>query len=352
MSKRVLVAMSGGVDSSAAAAILIEQGYEVEGAIMRLDPHSDGSAVKDAQKVADELGIRLHVFDFTDKFDAAVIEPFVQMYLVGQTPNPCVSCNKKIKFGAFLDKAIEMGFDFIATGHYARISSNGDRYSLHRVKSSKDQTYVLYNMTQHVLAHTLFPLAEISDKAIVRSKAEALGISVADKADSQEICFIHDDDYARFIHERTGVASTEGDFVDICGNTLGRHKGIMHYTVGQRKGLGISFGEPRFVVDIQPQSNRVVLGTNADTFSSALIATDANFISGVTPDAPMRVEAKIRYSAPAVPATLTVNNEQVLVEFDSPERAITPGQSVVFYTGDEVIGGAIIVKKCKLEETL
>lgn len=342
--KRVLVAMSGGVDSSAAAALLLEQVYEVEGATMLLSPNGEGTAVSDAQAVADRLGIPFHVLDFRERFANQVIEPFCDLYLDGKTPNPCVICNRRIKFGAFLDRALDMGFDLIATGHYAQIRRGEDgRFSLHRAQSEKDQTYVLFHMTQHILAHTVFPLAEIKDKDTVRRLAAESGLSVSDKPDSQEICFVPDKNYARFITERRGVSPQEGDFVDPDGNFLGRHKGLLHYTVGQRKGLGISFGEPRFVIGMDGKSNRVILGENRDCFAPALVAEDMNYLSGQTPSQPLRLTAKVRYSAKDVPVTLYPDGFRARIVFDVPERAVTPGQAVVLYRGDEVIGGGTIV---------
>ena len=343
MNKKVLVAMSGGVDSSAAAAVLVEQGFQVEGAIMLLSPCDDGSAVNDAKYVADKLGIKLHVFDFRDKFENDVISGFAETYCKGMTPNPCVICNKKIKFGAFLDKALEMGFDYIATGHYAKIKHSENGYSLHRTGSAKDQTYVLYNFNQRILKHVIFPLAEIEDKTYVRSLAEKICPHIAAKPDSQEICFIPDDDYAGFIKSQ-GVEMPQGNFVDLDGNVLGTHKGIFNYTIGQRKGLGISLGKPMFVVKIDTERNEVVLGDNSDTFSIALEASELNFISGATPQGEIKLTAKARYSAKDVPVTLTVTDGIAKVEFDSPERAITPGQAIVFYDNDEVIGGGTIIR--------
>ncbi len=343
--ERVLVAMSGGVDSSAAAAVLLEQGYAVEGAMMLLSPETSRDSVRDAVEVADKLGIKFHVFDFRDKFSNDVIEPFCDMYLEGKTPNPCILCNRQMKFGAFLDRALEMGFDYIATGHYADIRCRDGIYSLHRSASVKDQTYVLYGMTQRILAHTLFPLYGIADKDEVRRRAAKLGLAVHSKPDSQEICFVPDKDYARFITERRGISPAEGDFVDLEGKVLGRHKGILNYTVGQRKGLGLSFGEPRFVTELDAANNRVVLGLNSDCFAPALEAESMSYISGTALTEPIRLTAKVRYSAKDVPVTLYPNGERAIIAFDLPERAITAGQAVVLYNGDEVIGGGCIVKK-------
>ena len=348
--KRVLVAMSGGVDSSAAAAVLLERGFEVEGAMMLLSPEMNETSVADAKGVADRLGINFHLFDLRDRFAESVIEPFCDIYLQGRTPNPCVICNKHIKFGAFLDRALEMGFDAIATGHYADIRCENGVYRLCRTQSDKDQTYVLYNMTQHILTHTIFPLADISDKGVVRKIAADLGLEVSDKPDSQEICFVPDKDHARFITERRGSLSAEGDFVDLNGKPLGRHKGLINYTIGQRKGLGVSFGEPMFVTRLDAENNRVVLGRNEDCFSPALIAEQMNYISGTAPSEPLRLTAKVRYSAKDVPVILYPDGDRARIVFDRPERAITAGQAVVLYRGDEVIGGGSIVRACDKQE--
>ena len=351
---KVLVAMSGGVDSSAAAALLIEQGYNVSGATMQIwsdDEIASGigsnEAVCDAKKVAEQLGIEHFTFDFSAEFKENVITPFIDDYLSGRTPNPCIFCNKSMKFGLFLKRALEMGFDYIATGHYANIFEDSDGFHLCRSAfDSKDQTYVLYNMNQHILSHLLLPVGNM-EKAEIRRYAEKAGIEVANKPDSQEICFIPDDDYARYIEENSNYKDKIGDFIDHeNGAVLGRHKGIIHYTIGQRKGLGIALGEPRFVTEIDAKNNRVILGSNENTFSSALIAERVNFINGKPLSAPTRYTAKTRYSARAAECTVyPAENGLVRVVFDSPVRAITPGQSVVFYNDNEVIGGGIILSR-------
>ena len=351
--KKVLVAMSGGVDSSAAAALLLEQGYEVAGATMQIWSADEinknpqlNEAVNDAKAVANTLGIEHHVFDLSEQFGQNVIAPFINDYLNGRTPNPCVFCNKTMKFGLFLDKALEMGFDCIATGHYARIEKDEKGYHLiHSAFDSKDQTYVLYNMTQHVLEHLLLPVGGM-DKSEIRKYAEKAGIEVANKPDSQEICFVPDDDYAKYILEHSNYTDKKGSFVDINGEVIGEHMGIIHYTVGQRKGLGVAFGEPRYVVEVDAENNRVMLGKNEDTFSTSLIAEKVNFISGNIPSTAITVEAKIRYGAKSTKATvIPEENGLFRVEFNTPVRAVTAGQSVVFYNGDEVIGGGIIARR-------
>lgn len=351
MSKRsVLVGMSGGVDSSVAAAVLLEQGYEVIGATLKLKPEDNkstdnSSAVEDAEKVARQLGIKHYVFDFTDIFKKEVVDYFTNEYLSGRTPNPCIVCNRHLKFGAMLDKASEMGIDHVATGHYARIAYDNitGRYLLKKsATSAKDQTYVLYRLTQEQLSRAMFPLEEYT-KDQVRDIAGKLHLSVATKPDSMEICFIEDNNYVRYVHNNTKTNIKPGYFVDTKGNRLGMHKGIINYTVGQRKGLGISFGKPAYVVEIRYEDNTVVLGDERDVFSNSLTASDTNYISIPALTGEMRVKAKIRYSAKEADAVIKpLSDNRVRVDFDEPQRAITPGQSVVFYDGDTVVGGGVI----------
>jgi len=357
LKKNVMLGMSGGVDSSVAAAVLLEQGYNVIGVTMQIWPDmkeekklAEGgccslSAVYDAGKVADKLGIRYYVLNFKDVFREKVIDYFKNEYLEGRTPNPCIACNRFVKFETLLRKAVSMGMDYIATGHYARIAydDNYGRYLLKKSASdTKDQTYVLYIMTQEQLSRTLFPIGDLT-KDKVREIARELGLQVASKPDSQEICFVDDNDYARFINENANVKIKPGYFVDRAGNILGMHKGIIHYTVGQRRGLGISFGKRTYVVAINPEDNTVVLGDESDVFSSKLTASDLNFISIPELKDEMRVTAKIRYSAKEAAALIRpLDDGRVSVTFDEPQRAVTPGQSVVFYDGDTVVGGGII----------
>lgn len=359
MNKKVLIGMSGGVDSSVAAALLKEQGYEVIGVTMRVweeeDPCAvtDGkgccslSAVEDARRVAAMLQIPYYVMNFKDIFKERVVDYFKREYLLGRTPNPCIACNRYIKFDALLNKALSMGIDYVATGHYGRIEYDPvlDRYILKKAADThKDQTYVLYNLTQGQLKRALLPLGDYT-KDEVRQMAEELGLKVASKPDSQEICFIPDNDYSRFIENNVEDKIEPGYFVDVHGNVLGEHKGIINYTIGQRKGLGVSLGKPAYVVHIDPYTNTVVLGGNDDVFSRGLIASDLNFITIDKLESSMDVKAKIRYSAKEAPATITpIDMERVEVVFEEPVRAITPGQSVVFYDGDMVVGGGIIDK--------
>ncbi len=343
MSERIMVAMSGGVDSSVAAWLLIERGLDVIGGTLKL--YGEDAASADAGAVADRLGIVHHTFDLGADFCRSVIEPFIAVYESGGTPNPCVFCNRHIKFGGLLDRAREMGCSHIATGHYARIEQNPDngRWLLKRADfSAKDQTYVLYSLTQDQLAHTLFPLGEL-DKAEVRAIAAAQGFINADKPDSQDICFVPDGDYARFIREYTGREPIPGDFIDAAGRVVGRHKGIIHYTLGQRKGLGLSMGRPIFVSRIDPAANTVTVDDEPSLYSRELIASGCNWIAFDEPTAPIRVTAKARYRHREAPATVEVIGAgRIRVVFDEPQRALTRGQAVVLYNGELVVGGGII----------
>lgn len=357
--KKVMIGMSGGVDSSVAAAVLLEQGYDVIGVTMQIWPDmneerkkAEGgccslSAVDDARMVANKLGIPYYVMNFKDVFEKRVINYFKDEYLKGRTPNPCIACNRYVKFDELLQKAVAMGIDYIATGHYAIIEydSKIERFLLKKsVTDKKDQTYALYNLTQDQLSRTLMPIGNYT-KDRVREIAEELGLIVASKPDSQEICFVEDNDYGRFICENTDYKIKPGYFVDIHGNVLGRHKGIVHYTIGQRKGLGIALGKPMFVVEIDVENNRVILGDETEVFSNSLIASDLNFISIDKPVDTLRVKAKVRYSAREADANvIPLEDGKVRVDFDNPQRAITPGQSVVFYDGDVVVGGGVIEK--------
>ncbi len=355
MNQTVMLGMSGGVDSSAAALILKKEGWDVTGVTLRLkkdefsvQPREGGCCtlddVEDARRVAYKLGIPHHVFNFTDLFSKTVIDYFVTEYLHGRTPNPCIACNRYIKFDAMLHRAQTLGISHIATGHYARVEydEGRGRWLLKRSQSSKDQSYVLYHLTQEQLSRTLFPLGD-RPKEETRALAEEAGLCVAKKSDSQEICFVDDNDYAGFIQRYTGTVVPEGNFVDLEGNPIGRHKGIIHYTIGQRKGLGISFGQHMYVCGINAENNTITLGPDGSQMASALLAEDLNFISIPLLEKPMEVFAKPRYQAKPAKALITpCNSGQVRVEFESPQRSLTPGQAVVFYEGDIVVGGGTI----------
>ncbi len=353
MKKKVVLGMSGGVDSSVAAYILQQEGYEVIGLTMAVVP-DDGmyddycpmAVVEDAKKVADSLGIVHHVVDFRGVFERKVIDYFIDEYMEGRTPNPCVACNKNIKFGEFLKKAESLGADYIATGHYASIEKDQDtgRYLMRKSHDDKkDQTYFLYGMTQYQLAHTLMPLGKYN-KDRVREIAKEIGLEIHNKPDSEEICFIPDNDHGKFIESRVGDRVKAGNFVDLDGNILGQHKGIVYYTVGQRKGLGIALGKRVFVQKIDPVKDEIVLADEKDLFKSKLYADELNIIAyDKLPDS-INVSAKVRYSLRTSRANVRLEGDGVVVEFEEPQRAITKGQSIVFYDGDLVIGGGIIKK--------
>ena len=355
MREKVVLGMSGGVDSSVAAYILKEEGYDVIGVTMQVWPsdkeyeEKEGeccslSAVNDARKVADKLDIPYYVMNFKDVFEKKVIQYFIDEYSIGRTPNPCIACNKYIKFGELLKKANMLGAEYVATGHYAKIIKDEDtgRFLLKRAKDDKkDQTYVLYNLTQYQLSHTLMPLSGYT-KDKVREIAGEIGLDVAHKKDSEEICFIPDNDYGAFLKKRIPDKIKEGYFVDMNGKVIGKHKGIANYTMGQRKGLNLALGKPVFVIDIVPEKNIVVIGDEKEIFRSELYAKNINFIPFDNLKGDMRVTAKIRYAAKESPATICPYKDGVMVKFDSPQRAITKGQSVVFYDRDIVVGGGII----------
>ncbi len=332
--------MSGGTDSAAAACLLKEQGYYVEGGIMLLNEDTDTSA---ARKVCDELEIRLNVFDMKNEFSSLVIEPFCEEYKRNRTPNPCISCNRNLKFGKLLDLALSLGFDKLATGHYAEIVCENGIYGLKKATNAKkDQSYVLYNMTQHELSHTLFPLADFASKDEVRQYLAQKGISASQSKDSQDICFIPDGDYAEFITKNTGFVPCEGNFIDINGKILGRHNGLLHYTVGQRRFLNISLGKRTYVIDKNLADNTITLGEKELLYKPSLICGKLSF-TAAAPAFPATLQVVTRYKKTAADAVLSlIGKDRVKCEFTSPQCFIAPGQSAVFYDGDYVIGGGII----------
>ena len=352
MAKRAVIGMSGGVDSSVAAYLLKKEGYEVIGVTMQTwtDREADGSElamIQDARAVAERLGIEYHVVDFRKEFKEHVMNYFVEEYLKGRTPNPCVVCNRFVKWEALLYYAEKVGADYIATGHYARIDRlpNG-RYAIcNSVTAAKDQTYALYNLKQEQLAHTIMPVGGYT-KDEIRAIAAEIGLNVAQRKDSMEICFIPDDDYAAFIEKQAGEkVPPAGNFVSVTGEVLGQHKGITHYTIGQRKGLGIALGAPAFVTAIRPETNEVVLGTNEDVFTTKLYASQLNAMAIPEFTDGMELKAKIRYSHAGSMCKITRTGEdEICCEFAEPVRAVTPGQAVVFYDGEYVAGGGIIIR--------
>lgn len=345
MSKeKVMIGMSGGVDSSVSAHLLLKEGYEVAGVTLLLCKGAEETNSADAKAVCDRLDIEHFTFDLQKEFSDFVISDFTSQYINGKTPNPCLVCNKYIKFGEMIKIAEANGYDKIATGHYARIKEENGRYLLLRAKDlSKDQSYVLYMLTQNQLSKSVFPLGEY-EKSEIREMAQNNGFINANRPDSQDICFVPDGDYASFIEQNTGFMSQEGDYVDINGSVLGKHKGVIHYTLGQRKGLGIALGKPQFVIDKTSETNCVVLGDEEHLFSKEVLVKEVNFIPFDKLEKEMRVTAKLRYRHNAQPATIyPLENDGVKIVFDQPQRAASPGQAAVFYDGDVVVGGGIIV---------
>ncbi len=352
--KKVLVAMSGGVDSSVAAFLLKKQGYECIGCTMKLYGNEDIgtsgghtccslSDVEDARSVAYRLGIPYYVFNYSEEFREKVIGRFVCEYRAGRTPNPCIDCNRFMKFDLLYRRAKILGCDFVATGHYARITAENGVYCLKKgADETKDQSYVLYPLGREALAHTLFPLGSLR-KSEVRKIAGENGFLNAEKPDSQDICFVPDGDYAKAVERFGGQPLPAGDFVDRNGTVLGRHKGIVRYTVGQRKGLGISAAEPLYVCQIRPASNEIVLGKKQDLFSSGMTVKDVTWLLSDIPTEPQRCSVKIRYHGQEYACTVRpLADRTVSVLFDEPAKAVTPGQSAVFYREDTVLGGGII----------
>ena len=357
--------MSGGVDSSVAAYLLKEQGYDVIGVTMQIWQDEDIcsmeekggccglSAVEDARRVSATLNIPFYVMNFKKEFKDNVIDYFVSEYLNARTPNPCIACNRFVKWESLLARSLEIGASYIATGHYAKVDKlDNGRYTIRKsVTRDKDQTYALYNLTQYQLKHTLMPVGAYS-KDEIRTIANEIKLPVANKADSQEICFVSDNNYAGFIsdylkekgEDKDVKALTPGNFVDVSGNVLGQHKGIVNYTIGQRKGLNLSLGQPAFVLELRPETNEVVIGKSDDVFSDELYANQLNFMAIEDLEGEMEVEAKIRYSHKGSKALIKrLDKDQIMCKFYEPQRAITPGQAVVFYKDDYIVGGGTII---------
>ena len=350
--QRVVVAMSGGVDSSMAAALLLEQGYEVVGVMLRLWAEAGPAAnrcctpdaVADAQRVADVLDIPFYVRDYKDIFKTTVVDYFVEIYARGLTPNPCLICNRQIRFGRLLAEALSLNANYLATGHYARVrrTEDGEYQLLKGLDPDKDQSYVLHRLGQAQLAHALFPLGDHT-KLEVRQMAESRRLPVFNRADSQDLCFLGNGDYREFLSRHAPGAARPGPILDTLGRTLGEHKGLPYYTIGQRKGLGIAAAQPLYVLAVEPARNAIVVGMAEELGRRQLTAADVSYVGDCPPTGSLRITAKIRYKAPETPATLTpLPGARAQVRFDEPLRDITPGQGVVFYQGEVVLGGGII----------
>lgn len=341
MSETVFVAISGGVDSAAAAILLKERGYNVRGVTLRLKPHNLADKdIEDAKAVANTLNIPLDVLDMREEFKK-VTDYFCNEYLEGRTPNPCVMCNPNVKLGKLLEYTLQQGGDLLATGHYANIvkDENG-AYYIKRNPSSKDQSYFLCGLNQHILSHVIFPIADLS-KPEIRQLASDNNIPVAEKKDSQEVCFIPDNDYISFIEREFNPKATPGDFLSSSGEKLGTHSGIYKYTIGQRKGLG-AFGKPMYVLSIDAKNNAVIIGDNKELFKEEIYIKDINFLSGQAPDNEFRCEVKIRCAAKPAKATLTLTDNMGKIIFREPQRAAAPGQTAAIYIDDILIGGGTI----------
>lgn len=355
--KKVLLGMSGGVDSSVAAVILKEMGYDVIGATMKLWEDKENSEIEggccsfsatyDAKRVCDNLEIPHYTLNCEDDFQKYVIDDFINCYKCCRTPNPCIECNRYLKFGTFYKKALELGCDYISTGHYAKIeySEEYKQYVMKKSKSTKkDQTYFLYSIPKEVIPKMVFPLENFTDKNDVRKIAEEHELKVAHKKDSQEVCFIPDNNYGRFLESNLDKKPKEGNIVLKDGTIVGKHKGLIYYTIGQRKGLGVAYRVPLYVVKLDEKTNEVIVGEEKDLYSKELYANDLNFILDIDLSKKIEITAKIRYRSKEAKAVLELlENKQAKVTFEEPQRAITPGQSVVFYIGDVVLGGGKII---------
>jgi tRNA-specific 2-thiouridylase len=351
--KRVVVAMSGGVDSSVAAGLLVEAGYEVLGVTMRLWTQEDAAASRhhkrccsvedtdDAKAAAEVLGVRHYVLNLEREFAENVVDRFVREYTLGRTPNPCLECNDRVKFQPLMEHALALDADYLATGHYARVRQNGHGFELHRaVDPSKDQSYVLYTLGHAELSRTLFPVGELP-KSEIRALAREWRLPNADKPDSADICFIPSGDYRAFVRDR--VPATAGAIIDHSGEKIGEHEGIVNYTIGQRRGLPArGGGEPLFVVDLDPETNTVIAGENAELLAEGLVAEELSFVGGEAPDQEFRADVRIRYRSEPTPAVARLRGDRAEVRFERPQRAVTPGQAAVFYDGECVLGGGTI----------
>ncbi len=338
--KRVAVAMSGGVDSSVAAALLKKAGFEVSGVYMQLWPDSNPSAKSDLERTCRLLGLPLHQLDLEEEFKSLVVDYFCGEYSLGRTPNPCIACNQQLKFGLLLEKIREMGADYLATGHYVRLEASPEGYRLLKaVDITKDQSYFLYTLGQGQLKHLLFPLGGMS-KEEVRKAANELDLPTNSRRDSQDVCFISDNDYRAFIAKH--ISLQEGEIVDISGKVLGKHSGLARYTVGQRQGLGLDSALPLYVLELDAENNRLVVGSREQALHNALVASRISWVSGKTPEKTLKITARVRYKAPDSAAELRPINGGAELRFLEPQWAIAPGQSVVFYQGDAVLGGGVI----------
>ena len=346
MKKKVLLGMSGGVDSSTSAIILKKQGYEVIGVTLNLFSNSSCCSYIDVKEVCNQIGIEHFIYEGKEEFDKYVIKDFINEYKNCKTPNPCIKCNKYLKFGKMYEKAKELGCDYIATGHYAKIEYS-EKYKKNVLKKSnavgKDQSYVLYSIPKELLDKIIFPLEDFENKEQIRKIAEENNLKVANKKDSEDICFIPDGNYKEFLENNSEIKEKEGNIVSIKGEILGKHKGLYKYTIGQRRGLGISNKVPLFVIGFNPKKNEVIVGEEDKLYKKELYATDINLLLFDSITEPLKVNAKIRYSSKEVAATIyPIKENKMKVEFEEPQKAITPGQAVVFYIDDIVVGGGKI----------